>query len=386
MTLGEVGTQCDGLERRSSHASIATQALLYAGPGLGCAGLARRWEDAVANTPKYWGTIVPLPGPLLTAQAQQLESLGLEGLFAPQVYGPPFVPLSAAATVTSRVRLATGIALAFTRSPFETAVAAMDLDRISNGRFTLGLGTSVQAWSEGFFGMPYGKPIEHMREVVEIVRMVWQQAHTGELTRYDGTYHTHDFAAFNPLGAPLRTDIPIWIAALRTPLIRLAAEIADGVIGHPIWSIEWATTKVQDDLKAGLAKGGKQRGDVEFNMWLFVAPNPDRKQAIQDARATVAFYGGIAQYEEYFAAHGFRAEAQQLQEGVKRGDYLSVKHLVTDEMAQTFVVCGTPDEVRARVSAIWEHADSACLNPPSYGLDAGAMLQYGARIAELFYS
>jgi hypothetical protein len=95
---------------------------------------------------------------------------------------------------------------------------------------------------------------------------------------------------------------------------------------------------VQEDLKAGLAKGGRQRSDIEFNMWLFVAPNDDRKQSIEDARATVAFYGGVAQYEEYFAAHGFRNEARQLQEGVQRGDYLSVKHLVTDEMARTFVV------------------------------------------------
>jgi hypothetical protein len=65
---------------------------------------------------------------------------------------------------------------------------------------------------------------------------------------------------------------------------------------------------------------------------------------------------------------------------------LSVKHLVTDEMAQTFVVCGTPDEVRERVSVIWEHADSATLTPPSYGLDVGATLRYSAKIAELFYS
>ncbi len=337
------------------------------------------------NKPKYWGTIVPLPAPILTAQAKQLESMGLEGLFAPQVYGPPFVPLATAAGATSRVRLATGIALAFARSPFETAVAAMDLDRISGGRFTLGLGTSVRSWTEGIFGMEYGKPVTHMREVVEIIRAVFGNAGTGELKRHDGAYHHLDFSELNSLGAPLRTDIPIWIAALRGPLIRLGAEIADGVIGHPIWSIDWATTKVQDDLKAGLAKGGKQRSDIEFNMWLFVAPNNDAKQAVEDARATVAFYGGVEQYEEYFAAHGFRNEAKALQEGVKRGDYLSVKHVVTDEMARTFVVCGTPDEVRARIAPIWDHADSACLNPPSYGLDVGAMLGYAGRIAELFY-
>ena len=339
----------------------------------------------MTGTPKYWGVITPLPAPILTQQAQALESMGLEGLFAPQVYGPPFIPLATAAGATARVRLATGIALAFVRSPFETAAAAIDLDRISGGRFTLGLGTSVKSWTEGFFGEEYGRPLQHLREVVDIVRTVIARAHTGQLTRYDGTYHHLDFSEFQPLGAPVRTDLPIWIACLRAPLVRLAAEIADGVIGHPIWSIDWATTKVTGDLKAGLVKGGRRRSDVEFNMWLSVAPDDDRRQAVEDARATISFYGGIAQYEEYFAAHGFRREARQLQEGVKRGDYLSVRHLVTDEMAQTFVVCGTPDEVRARVAAIWDTADSATLVPPSYGLEPAAVLQYGARIAQLFY-
>ena len=335
---------------------------------------------------KYWGVITPLPAKVLTQQAQQLEAMGLEGLFAPQVYGPPFVPLAVAAGATSRVRLATGIALAFTRSPFETAVAAMDLDRISGGRFTLGLGTSVESWVEGTFGMPYGRPLEHMREVVEIIRMVVAKAHAGELTRYDGKYHALDFSEFQPIGTPVRTEIPIWLAALRTPMVRLAGEIGDGVIGHPIWSIDWATTKVADDLIAGLARSGRQRKDIEFNMWLFVAPNADKRQAIEDARATVAFYGGIEQYEPYFAAHGFGAEAKRLQAGVKRGDYMSVRHLVPDEMAQTFVVCGTSDEVRTRVAAIWEVADSATLVPPSYGLDTGAVLRYAAAIAQAFYA
>jgi alkanesulfonate monooxygenase SsuD/methylene tetrahydromethanopterin reductase-like flavin-dependent oxidoreductase (luciferase family) len=140
-----------------------------------------------------------------------------------------------------------------------------------------------------------------------------------------------------------------------------------------------------DDIRAGLARGGRQRSDIEFNVWLFVAPNNDRKQAIEDARATVAFYAGLEQYEPYFAAHGFAREAKLLQEGVKRGDYVGVKHLVPDEMAQTFVVCGTPDEVKARVDAIWEVADSACLMPPAYALAPEQLMSYGAAIAQLFY-
>jgi alkanesulfonate monooxygenase SsuD/methylene tetrahydromethanopterin reductase-like flavin-dependent oxidoreductase (luciferase family) len=179
------------------------------------------------NQRRYWGVISSLPAPVLAMQAKMQEDAGLEGLFAPQVYGPPFVPLAAAAAVTTRVKLASGIALAFVRSPFETAMAAMDIDRISGGRFVLGLGASVRSWSEGFFGMPYGKPLDHLREVVEIIRMVNAQAHTGELKRFEGKYHRHDFSEFQPPAPPVRADIPIWIAALRGPLISLAAEIAE---------------------------------------------------------------------------------------------------------------------------------------------------------------
>jgi probable F420-dependent oxidoreductase len=322
---------------------------------------------------------------MLAMQAKMQEDAGLEGLFAPQVYGPPFVPLAAAAAVTTRVKLASGIALAFARSPFETAMAALDLDRISGGRFVLGLGSSVRSWSEGFFGMEYGKPLAHMREVVEIQRLLFAKAHTGELTKYDGQYHKLDFSELQPPAPPVRTDIPIWIAALRGPLIALGAEVGDGIIGHPIWSIPWMTEQIPAHIKRGLDRGGKQRSDVEFNAWLWVAPNNDRAQAIEDARATVAFYAGVGQYEEYFAAHGFGDEARRLQEGVRRGDYLGVASLVSDEMAQTFVVCGTPDEVRKRIEPLWEVVDSLTLVPPAYGLGMDKLIAYSGAIASTFY-
>jgi probable F420-dependent oxidoreductase len=339
----------------------------------------------MAEKQQYWGVISPLPASALSMQAKMLEDAGVEGLFAPQVYGPPFVTLGAAAAVTSRVKLASGIALAFARSPFETAMAAMDLDRISGGRFVLGLGSSVRSWSEGFFGMPYGKPLEHLREVVEIIRMVNAKAHTGELKRYEGKYHTHDFSDLQPASRPIRTDIPVWIAALRGPLISLAAEIGDGVIGHPIWSIDWLTNRIPRSLDIGLRRGEKERSDVEFNAWLFVAVSKDASEAINDAKATVAFYGGIAQYEEYFAAHGFREEARKLQQGVARGDYLRAAKLVPDDMAQTFVVCGTADEVRKRIEPAWEVVDSMTLVPPAYGLGADKLMSYAVAIASTFY-
>ena len=337
------------------------------------------------NKNRYWGILTPLPVPILTVQARMLEQAGVEGLFAPQVYGPPVVPLAAAAAVTTRARLASGIALAFARSPFETAMAAMDLDRISGGRFTLGLGASVRAWSEGFFGMPYGKPVTHMREVVEIIRMVIKHAHTGSLTGYAGKYHTHDWSELQPTPPPLRSDLPIWIAGLRGPLISLAAEIGDGVMGHPIWSVQWATSKGRDAIKRGLERGGKQRSDIEVKLWPWVMIGNNRRDAIKDARATLAFYGGIEQYEDYWAAHGFREEARRLQEGVKRGDYLGVAKLVPDEMVEAFVACGRPNEVRKKIAPLWEVADSLCPVPAPYGLPAERVIAYSAAIATTFY-
>lgn len=340
----------------------------------------------MTNVKPYWGTLAPGPSQMLSIQAKMAEDAGLQGLFAAQVYGPPFTHLAAAAMVTERVRLASGIAIAFTRSPFETAMTAIDLDRLSNGRFTLGLGCSVRSWNEGFFGVDYGRPLEHMREVVEIVRMCIAGAHTGHLKMYRGKYHSFDWTEFQPPQAPLRPEIPIWIAALRGPLVQLAAEIGDGVLGHPIWSIKWVTQKIPDSLKKGLDRGGKQRSDIEFNVWLWVATNNDRKEAINDAKATVAFYAGVEQYEDFFAAHGFQKEAKVMQEAVKRGDYLSAAGMVPDEMAETFVVCGTVDEVRKKIEPVWDIADSLTLVPPAYGLAPDKLMSYVGAIANAFYS
>jgi alkanesulfonate monooxygenase SsuD/methylene tetrahydromethanopterin reductase-like flavin-dependent oxidoreductase (luciferase family) len=115
---------------------------------------------AQRHQPPAGAADAPVPGEVLTAQAQQAEAAGLAGIFVPEIYSSPFMGLGYCAAVTERVQLASGIVNAFASSPFEIAMTAMDLDRVSGGRLVLGLGTSIKAWSEGFYGMPgYGKPV-----------------------------------------------------------------------------------------------------------------------------------------------------------------------------------------------------------------------------------
>jgi probable F420-dependent oxidoreductase len=315
--------------------------------------------------------------------AQQAEADGIHGVFAPQVFGPPFLPLAVAAGATDRLELASGIAIAAARSPFETAMAAVDMDRISGGRFTLGLGASVLSWTQGVYGAPVHKPLAHLRETVAAVRHIVKGAHKG-LEPFEGEYYKADFKELSPTEPPLREEIPIWIAALRAPMVRMAAAIGDGLIGHPMWSIEWATDQMAPELDAALAKAGRSRDDIEVNIWPWVAPNPNEAEAIEDARATIAFYGGVAQYESFFEAHGYLDVARKLQEGVQRGDYRSVAHLVPDEMVRTFVAVGEPEKVRERIARLDGVADSICIIPPAYGLSLEKVMFYGGMINETF--
>jgi alkanesulfonate monooxygenase SsuD/methylene tetrahydromethanopterin reductase-like flavin-dependent oxidoreductase (luciferase family) len=331
---------------------------------------------------KFWIMLPPSRSAARTTQAAAVaEDAGLEGVFSIQLASNPWVPLGAVAATTSRVRLATGIALALARPPFETALAALDLDHLSEGRFTLGLGTSVRSVHDDHYGVAYDQPVARLAEAVRIIRLVTTGA-ARKAGRFDGRFWQLDFSRL-AIAAPLRPSIPIWVAALRTPLVKVAGELADGLVGHPSWSIEWALQQVEGPYAAAVAASGRQRTDVEINLWHVVAPNPDVAESVRDAKRHVAIYGAIEQYQPYFAAHGFGAEAGRLAAAAAAGER-NLVDLIPDEMARTFVVCGTPAEVARQLEPLRRAADSLCLQPPP--VPGEQRRAYDERIAETFYA
>jgi alkanesulfonate monooxygenase SsuD/methylene tetrahydromethanopterin reductase-like flavin-dependent oxidoreductase (luciferase family) len=338
---------------------------------------------------RQWAMLSPfVPGPLLTAQAQQAESAGLAGVAAPEFYGNPLVPLSHCGAVTTRVRLLSAITLPLVHNPFTVAMSAMDIDRLSDGRFILGLGPSAREMVEGFHGVPgYDRPLARLREAIEVIRLLIARSHTGKLERFDGEFHHHDWTRFqgNHL-PPLRTQIPIWIAATQLGLVRLAGEVADGLTSHPIWSADWALRHGEPALTEALKAAGRDRDAFHWQAGFFVAVTDDVGQAIHDAKATVALYAGVEQYEPFFAAHGFRAEARACQAAVAEHDFAGAgAAAVTDEMAGTFVVAGSPDECRRRVEPLWEVADSFLLVPPFLEVPLDRLMNYTFALADTFY-
>src|SRR5439155_7896761 len=162
-----------------------------------------------------------------------VDELGFDSLWTAEAYGSDcFTPLAWWGSATSRVRLATNIMQLSARSPTAAAMAAMTLDHLSGGRFALGLGVSGPQVVEGWYGMPFAKPLARTREYIGIVRDIW--ARNGPVTN-EGTHYPlplPDGTGFaKPLKSsihPLREDIPIYLGAEGPKNIALAAELCDG--------------------------------------------------------------------------------------------------------------------------------------------------------------
>jgi len=334
---------------------------------------------------RFWGFVTPMPAPLLTEIARQGEAMGLEGLWAPQLWSPSFIPLATAAAVTSRVKLGSGVVHAFSRSPLETACSALDLDLISGGRCVLGIGPTVRWWNEDWHGVHYGKPIPHLREAVQIIRLIIREGHTGKLGRWDGEYYKLNLDRFEPLTPPVRPDIPIYIPAVYETACRLAGELADGLPGHPIWCESWILDQVAANVAKGLAKAGRSRAEFDLNIWLFVTPGTNKQECIDDTRMSLAFYASFTQYERYFEACGFGAEARAISQAAQAKDTAAMLRACPDRMVEHFALVGSVDEIRARLARIGTVADSFTLCAPLYGTPPEKLVMYNQRIAEAFY-
>jgi alkanesulfonate monooxygenase SsuD/methylene tetrahydromethanopterin reductase-like flavin-dependent oxidoreductase (luciferase family) len=264
-------------------------------------------------------------------------------------------------------------------------MSALDLDLISGGRVVLGVGPSVQFVNEHWHGVPYDKPLKRLREAVSLIRLILEKGYTGELGKWEGTYYKVDLSSLNFIPKPVRPRIPLYLPALFTGAVKLATEIADGLVGHPIWSLRWIREQVIPTLSTRLQQAHKTREAFELNLFTYVAINPDRRQAFADARGTVAFYASISQYEKYFAAHGFGEAAHRAASAAQQHDHSKMLSAVPDNMVETFAVVGTPDEVRNKLAAIWEVADSVTVVAPTNFLTPAQIITYQQAIATTIY-
>ncbi len=314
--------------------------------------------------------------------AADAEAAGFGALWTSEMFHDPFSPLSAAATGTSRIGLGTSIALAFVRSPWVLALTALDLDAMSGGRFVLGLGTGLKRINERWHGIAYGKPTPHIREVVQLVRLITERAHGGEPIKFSGQFYTLDIQGWRRPQPPVRERIPIYLGGVREGMIRAAASVADGLLGHPIYSLRWTQDVVVPALARGLKEAGRERKGFELCLGVCCAVDADVGRARRAAAATIAFYATVKTYEPLFAP--FPGEVRAIQQALLKHDTAGAAAAVSDDMIDTFAATGDADQVRAQVKPYLDLADTVCLSPPDQLIEPAETERYRQALLEVF--
>ncbi len=289
------------------------------------------------------------------------EDLGYDSIWVPEAWAyEQFQLLAEIALATKRIKVATGIANVFSRSPGLLAMSAATLDEISEGRAILGLGTSGKNVVENFHGVAYEKPLTRLRETIAICRALWRGDRlTPELSTLFTLRH------FKLEMTPRRPSIPIYVASLQEKAIREIGRAADGWL--PTF---WPYRHLRDGI-AWLAAGAEQaeRGgsQIEVAPFMAVVPLDDRDAARSLVKPLVAFYiGGMgAYYHALFCRYGFAENANTVRELYQAGNRAAASAAVSDELIDAIAICGPVSYCREML-AEWRAAgvDTALLNLP----------------------
>jgi probable F420-dependent oxidoreductase len=282
-----------------------------------------------------WGLTLPFAGvPLADTEVlvRAAEKAGYDDLWTGDTSGPDgFTPLALAAAWTQRMRLGTGIVNPFTRGPAVLAQHAAALHDASGGRFVLGLGSSSNVIVERWNGVPFEKPLSKVREAVERLRPVL----AGE----------RGMGGFK-LEQPPTQPVPIYVAALRERMLRLAGEVADGCFVNflPVSAV----STVVGQIRAGEAAAGKEQGSVDVVCRFMNIPQA-RDEAIGLARWMFAAYATVPVYTAFFRWLGWGEELDPMLEAWQAGDRQRALELVPDGLIDEVFVFGAPDEQHERL-------------------------------------
>jgi probable F420-dependent oxidoreductase len=303
--------------------------------------------------------------PELAAAARLAEAAGFASVWATEFYDrSATIALAAMAQATSTIELGSAIAYAFGRTPLVLAAEARDLDELSGGRLTIGLGTGTRRMQQDWHGLDGEHPASRMEELVPLLRRLWR-LHEGPI-EHDGRFYRLHVQPTAPPREPFRVDTPIYMAGVNARMVEAAGAVADGLIGHPLFTPEYVRDVVRPALARGAARAGRDT-PPPIAGYITCSVGADRDAARRDAAAIIAFNSTVKTYRATHESSGFEDEADAIRAAWTAGDFEGMAAAVTDEMIDAIVLAGTPDEVRERFAGRWDGVyERALLWPPAF--------------------
>jgi F420-dependent oxidoreductase-like protein len=300
----------------------------------------------------YWSQ-----GPPEGAQEAIIEAerMGYDSFWTAEAYGSDaLTPLAWWGSQTETIKLGTGIIQLSARTPTATAMAAITMDHLSNGRFILGLGVSGPQVVEGWYGEAYPRPLARTREYIDIIRQVVARK---EPVSFAGDFYnlpSEDGLGIGkplkPTVHPLRNHIPIYLGAEGPKNVALAAEICDGWL--PLFFAPDDNTFYADALQRGFDAAGKSGLDFEVVCPVTVVPNDDVEAAADRVRPMLALYmGGMGAkganfHHEVFCRMGFEDVADAVQEHYLNGRKSDAAAAIPLELVEKVALVGPVGKIR----------------------------------------
>lgn len=295
------------------------------------------------------------------AAAKRAEEFGYDGINCAETAHDSFLPCVLAAEHTERIGIGTSVAIAFPRSPMITAMMSWDIQRFSNGRFTLGLGTQVKGHNQRRFSMPWSPPAPRIREYVQSLKAIWNTFQTGEPLNYVGEHYSFTLMTpnFNP-GPIEHPHVPVHIAAVNERNAFVAGEVCDGIKLHGFNTMQYTRDVLLPQITKGLAKSGRSREQFEICGGGFLATGRDWsavEQSVGEVKRQISFYGSTRTYQNVFDHHGWGDLTAQLHEMSLQGKWAEMPAVIPDDVVSEFAVVAPYDKV---VDLIHERYDGIC--------------------------
>ncbi|MEY2436476.1 MAG: hypothetical protein QOF97_1312 [Acidimicrobiaceae bacterium] len=307
----------------------------------------------------YWNYAGAPAG--VAEQIAEAERLGFDSMWTAEAYGSDaFTPLAWWGAATSRIKLGTSVAQISARTPASTAMTAITLDHLTNGRLILGLGASGPQVVEGWYGQPYPKPLARTREYVDLLRRIFRR----EEVDFQGEHYQMPLAGGAGLGKPLksivkplREDIPIYLGAEGPKNVAMSAEIADGWL--PIFFSPKSDAFYRAALAEGFARPGARHTPEEFEVACTVPTiiGDDVEGCAEFMKPMLALYiGGMGARDvnfhfDVFSRLGYADACMKIQDAYLDGRKADAIAAVPTSLVEDVALIGPKDKVLDELEA-----------------------------------
>ena len=272
--------------------------------------------------------------------SKKLNRVKPDIIWIPETWGmEDFSMLSLISQKNNTAKIGSSIINIYSRSPSQIAMGAVTVDTISNGRLILGLGSSSKPIVEQFHGEKFVKPVQRMKEYVEIIRLIL----SGKKINYSGDIFSLE--NFSLLIKPPRDNIPIYLAAINQKMVNLAWEIGDGVIFY---------LRPKTEIKSTLERMQKQK-KIDSTLQIITCIHNDSEKAIERAKKTLAFYISVGEiYRKFLADNGYKKDTKNIHDEYQKTGLKNNFTIVSDKMVKDLCICGTVNECQQQLKQFQE--------------------------------